>query len=661
MKKIAVLIAVILMATSLAACKDDSTAQIILDKEVINMTLFGETELVASYTGLEGEIAWENTAPDIVSMETIGNVAKLTAISAGIATINASGGGASDGCRIVVAPTSEKLVLETDREGGMEIIDGSSHTIGAEVFFGGVSFDKATVKYSSSDENVVVVSDSGVVTAAAPGTANITVLAEYFGMTSNECVIPVTVSAAGTLLTVNAANLTLYEPSGNESYPESFVLEVALQGEDGVVPVDEYTVSNSNSAVAVLEEGQIRAVSAGSTEIKISFESESVNYEATVKVTVEKIPVVVMNISDETITIFSSAPTSSYRTAAQLTANAQVNGKYLAADVFSWEVTSGAEYVTVSQTGIVAAVSSGEAEVTVSMKYGGNTYSKTCAVTVAEPAEYKETDKFWDRSGVLTSINAGAQLNIENVSLSGGKDTPFIRLQKIPYKMLTNADKYPTVGGAPFDPIAPDNRTLRDLRMFYITLTDAEDENNYITIAVRVYISLDGFGAEAGSANIGVRASTFPAFTPGQVGYSDFYGAFNGDAANPNSPFGISGGFGAGAAFSFYGLYLPTDTTDKYSLGFSVEGTAIYMHNNNAVTKIWDLKEDTLKYAETYPDAVLKADNAWEGFTSDKVNISIFGDHFEANATGFRLMITDLEGKTVTAADAGRFEITAIG
>lgn len=281
------------------------------------------------------------------------------------------------------------------------------------------------------------------------------------------------------------------------------------------------------------------------------------------------------------------------------------------------------------ENGVVTGLKAGTAVITATYTDSNdNDYTDTCTVTVNGVINYG-THKSYNHEGVVAEIPLGTSIRCDGLTLADDMNTQFITLQKIPQ----------VIG-------------QRELRVFYITLIDAEDENNFITIAVRQYF---GDNAEGILACVGVRASTFPTFMPGNPngGYTDFYGAFNNTPTSPNSPMGISGGYGAGAIFSFTGNYLDNAEYQKYEIGFAIQGTAIYMHNNGAVTKVWDLNADTVAYAQA--NGGLSEENAWNGFTSDKVNISIRGDYFDVGCSEFALMLTSLGGSAVTDVTADNF------
>ena len=372
--------------------------------------------------------------------------------------------------------------------------------------------------------------------------------------------------------------------------------------------------------------------------------------EISVEVVIE--PEVIFSIQEtaevDNKKVVSVEETVLYDNTVQLTASLNVDGQDIAqADAgIVWAVTEGQDVASVdSATGIVTGLKEGTAIITATYTdRAGVNHTDTCTVSVNGVVRYG-THEWFNHDSIIATIPSGSSLRYDNVSLTTG-ETPLIRVQMIPEKLLENADSYNFgVGNDPASPTAPDTLAQRGLRMFYITVSDAEDASNYVTIAVRIYPG-DGFSAIAGLANTGVRASTFPAFTPG-LGtpnqYTDFYGIFNGDPTNPNCPFGISGGYGGGGNFSFYGGYLDEErypNYENYMFGFSIEGTSVYLYNNGNRTLVWDL-------ADTTSQAAL-ADSAWGGFTSDKVNISIRGDHFEAGYSEFTLAITELGGAAVS-------------
>ncbi len=514
-----------------------------------------------------------------------------------------------------------------------------------------------TVEWSNSDDTVVNMTESsGGIELMAIKTGSATITASVGGY-SKSCAVTVYPTDETILLAVERTeiNFTVGETAEIQA-------QATFDGQSLAEAQISYTVAIAAPAgcIEVSETGQLTAVKTGTAQVKVKAEYfGNPSNEVTVNVTAvpseptdSEPPEVTFSIQEtaevDNKKVVSVEETVLYDNTVQLTASLNVDGQDIAqADAgIVWAVTEGQDVASVdSATGTVTGLKEGTAVITATYTDRAETeHTDTCTVTVNGVVRYG-THEWFEHDSIIATIPSGSSLRYDNVSLTTG-ETPLIRVQMIPEKLLENADSYNFgVGNDPASPTAPDTETQRGLRMFYITVSDAEDASNYVTIAIRVYPG-DGFSMIAGSANVGARASTFPAFTPG-LGtpnqYTDFYGAFNGDATNPNSPFGISGGYGTGGPFSFYGGYLDEERYpdyEKYMMGFSIEGTVVYMYNNGVKSVVWDL-------ADTTSQAAL-ADSAWGGFTSDKVNISIRGDHFEAGYSEFTLAITELGGAAVS-------------
>ncbi len=650
MKKVlAIFVALLLPLVSLLGCGGNAPS-LSLSENNISMTLFGEKEIVASYENITEGITWENSDEKIIKLETYGNTAKLIAVGSGIATITAKGGELSESCTVLVADTSEKLSLTTGGYNRVSLRKGGSIYVPAKVTFEGEEFEKAQINYEISDTSVATVDDEGIVTGVGKGDAVLTVYAEYYGSVSNRIELQVEVQD-GPFLKINTANLNLYVPTASDELVNEFSVTVSLMdGENEIENID-YTSENSNPEAASFSDGVIKGIAAGETIITISYTYNDEEYTAKIFVNVKNPPTVKLELINDRLSLYDSSPLPSYITSSQLIAVATIDGKTVANSELSWKVDAGSDVVSVSSTGVVKALKKGDAKVSVNYSFAGLDYSDVCDVSVYAPVGYVDTHKNWDRSGIFTTIFAGTQLSYNDMTLTDSKDSVFIRFNIVPDNPIVN--KYVDGDKLPKD---PDTRTQRNLRMFYITLTEAENPENSITIAVRVYLEGDGFYAETTGARVGVRASTYPSWTPGGVGTNNFYGAFEGDAGHVNVPMGISGGWASSASFSFFGAFLD-DTTDKYTLGFSIEGTTLYYHNNDKVTKVWDLKEDTIAYAKKYP-TFLNESNVWNGFETDKVNVTIRGDYYDTSS--FNLMITDLGGSPVTAETAEKIQISSL-
>lgn len=130
------------------------------------------------------------------------------------------------------------------------------------------------------------------------------------------------------------------------------------------------TWTTSNSAIASVNNGVVRGVSAGTATIT----AKAGSLTASCEVTVEIVPVTGVTISNTTLEL---------NVGDQSTLSATIEPDYATNTSVTWSVTSG-DAVTVTNDGVVSAIKAGEARVQV--KTNDGEYTATCTVTVSNIA-----------------------------------------------------------------------------------------------------------------------------------------------------------------------------------------------------------------------------------------------------------------------------------
>ena len=113
------------------------------------------------------QVAWESTDPGVASVSAAGEV---TAVGAGTATIRATHQDLSDQVEVEVDPEPATIEVEPAES---EIGVGQTVQLSAVVRDGGGSRLDVEVEWTSSDETVASVNESGLVTGVGEGTASI--------------------------------------------------------------------------------------------------------------------------------------------------------------------------------------------------------------------------------------------------------------------------------------------------------------------------------------------------------------------------------------------------------------------------------------------------------------------------------------------------------
>lgn len=198
----------------------------------------------AEYEGIE----WSSSDSGVASVDPEGNV---TAVSSGNAVITASVDGVKGECNVTVLPPDASEVKLDKTE--MSIVRGQTGQLTATVLPED-AVDK-TVKWTSSNKNIVTVSSDGLVTAVSVGSA---VVKASCGDATAECKVSVT--------PILPESVKLDAESLDMAVGDITTLKITVEPED----VDAYTVnwSSSDESVATVTEGVVRATGAGSAVIE---------------------------------------------------------------------------------------------------------------------------------------------------------------------------------------------------------------------------------------------------------------------------------------------------------------------------------------------------------------------------------------------------------
>ena len=218
------------------------------------------------------------------------------------------------------------------------------------------------VSWSSNNLSVATVSSSGEVTAVKAGKATITVKTNDGGKTAT---CAVTVNAAEVPVTgvsLNTGSLTMTE---GETQTLSATVSPSNATDKSV------TWSSNNTSVAtVSSSGVVTAVKAGSATITVKTNNGGKTATCSVTVKAAEVPVTGVSINKTSLTMTEGETQT-------LTATVKPDNATDKSVTWSSNNTSVA---TVSSSGVVTAIKTGSATITVKTNNGGKT--ATCAVTV---------------------------------------------------------------------------------------------------------------------------------------------------------------------------------------------------------------------------------------------------------------------------------------
>ena len=210
-----------------------------LNKSETSLLVGGNETLTATVLPEDAtnqNVTWKSDKPEIATVDANG---KVTAVKVGEATITVTteDGGKTATCKVTVKPN---LVSEITLA-ALAIYVGESKAITATV-----KPDDATNKaltWTSSDETVATVDNTGKVTGKKIGTATITATARDGSGVSGSCTV--TVLSTVKKVTVTPANLTLGQ---NKSYTLKATVEVFGSGTDTGV-----TWTSSDTTIATVD------------------------------------------------------------------------------------------------------------------------------------------------------------------------------------------------------------------------------------------------------------------------------------------------------------------------------------------------------------------------------------------------------------------------
>lgn len=193
----------------------------------------------------ENTVTWDSSNSNMASVDANG---KVTAVGAGHVTITAKAGGKSAACQVtVIAPVESVTLNRTD----ITLDEGGSFTLKATVTPKDAT-DK-TVTWSSSDENIVTVDQSGTIHAVKQGSASIVAQAG-----DKQAICSVTVIKRATSISLDKESLTLL-------VGEVSTLTATVLPEDAT---DKTVIWGSyNTDIATVENGVVKGVGIGKTLI----------------------------------------------------------------------------------------------------------------------------------------------------------------------------------------------------------------------------------------------------------------------------------------------------------------------------------------------------------------------------------------------------------
>lgn len=266
-------LATVVLLLAVPACKQQElvieVSKVTVSPATLTLTEGGTSQLsvvVEPSNATDKSVSWSSSSPDVVSVDANG---KVSALKVGSATVTATAGGKRGTCAVSVEAKSIAVSSITLNKSSLELTEGESETLVATVKPDNAT-DK-TVVWSSSDELIATVDQSGKVTAVKEGPAVITAAAGELtatcGVIVSKKVIPVT------SITLNKNRLELTEG-------ESEALVATVHPSDATDKTVSW--STSDASVATVEDGLVLAIAPGVATIQANAGDSSTSCEVSV-------------------------------------------------------------------------------------------------------------------------------------------------------------------------------------------------------------------------------------------------------------------------------------------------------------------------------------------------------------------------------------------
>lgn len=303
----------------------------------INSTCKKDNEIVSNPV-----IAYSS---DNTGIATVDNNGLSTMVSVGICNIIATYNGISDSMSLEVKAHTYEINLS---ENSTSIIQDGTYNISAICKKDSVIVSNPIITYGSSDATIATVSADGVVTAISVG--NCTITCSYFGVNS---ILNVTVQAKPI---VHTYSIDLSGNSNSLHLGDTLQLTAICKDNDVTVDSPVITWSSSNESIMTIDSnGLITSIALGSATITGQFNGVTGTLDLNV---IERPHTYTITLSESSKSLYTG---NTYNIVALCTDD----GNAVSSPVLSYS-SSDANIATISESGLVTAIASGAATITVS-------------------------------------------------------------------------------------------------------------------------------------------------------------------------------------------------------------------------------------------------------------------------------------------------------
>ena len=365
-------------ATCTITVKEDKVAVtgVTLNKTELSMTVGGSFQLVATISPKDAtnqKVTWKSSDSNVADVDQEGLVAAVKAGKATI-TVTTEDGKKTATCAITVKEDKVAVTGVKLNSTSLSLTEGDSYQLKATV--SPINATNQNVTWKSSNSNVADVDQEGLVAAVKAGKATITVTTED-GKKTATCAITVKEDkVAVTGVKLNSTSLSLTEG-------DSYQLKATVSPINATNQNVTWKSSNSNVA-DVDQEGLVAAVKAGTATITVTTEDGNKTATCTVTVKADKVAVAGVTLNRTSLSM-------KVKEAFQL--KATISPADATNQNVKWE-SSDSSVADVDQSGLVGALKSGTAIITVTTEDGNKTAS--CVVTVEKPEDNISAEGYKD-------------------------------------------------------------------------------------------------------------------------------------------------------------------------------------------------------------------------------------------------------------------------
>ena len=293
------------------------------------------------------DLEWSSSAPDIATVSATGLVTALKSGDCVITAAAVDGSGVTATCPVTVTGipvTSVTLNRSTATLKATETVQLSGSVLPANA-------SNKNLVWTTSDENIATVSESGLVTAVAVGEVTITATSQSTPEISTTCRVSV--------VPTPVASITLSQTSVSLKATETVSLTATVAPETATVK-DVIWTSDNPEVATVDENGVITAVAVGSTSVS-AIAADNNGAMGTCQVTVIPTTATGIAIEDPVSTTFKARET--------IQLFAIVTPDNASDKTVTW-TSSNPEIATVNESGLVSAVSVGDVTITATNSAG---------------------------------------------------------------------------------------------------------------------------------------------------------------------------------------------------------------------------------------------------------------------------------------------------